>query len=42
MFLVQIIGCITAALIVAVLWLGVEIRRTNRRVDRWEDGRDDS
>lgn len=42
MFLTQIIGCIVAALVVAVLWLGVEVHRTNRRVDRWDDGRDDS
>lgn len=41
MFLTQIIGCIVAALVVAVLWLGVELHRVNRRIDR-RDGRDDS
>ena len=41
MLLTQIIGCIVAALVVAVLWLGVELHRVNRRIDR-RDGRDDS
>lgn len=32
MFLTQIIGCIVAALVVAVLWLGVELHRVRRDV----------
>lgn len=32
MFLTQIIGCIVAALAVAVLWLGVELHRVRRDV----------
>ena len=36
MFLTQIIGCITAALIVAVLWLGVELHGVKRE-SRWLD-----
>lgn len=34
MFMVQIIGCIVAALVVAVLWLGVELRGIKRDADR--------
>ena len=34
MFLVQIIGCIVAALVVAVLWLGVELHGVKRE-SRW-------
>lgn len=41
MFLTQIIGCICAALIVAVLWLGVELHGVKRYMDRmrrpWND-----
>ena len=32
MFLTQIIGCIVAALVIAVLWLGVELHRVRRDV----------
>ena len=31
MFLTQVIGCIVAALVVAVLWLGVELHRMEWR-----------
>ena len=34
MFLTQIIGCIVAALVVAVLWLGVELHGIKRDADR--------
>lgn len=34
MFMTQIIGCIVAALVVAVLWLGVEVRGIKRDADR--------
>ena len=37
MFLTQIIGCITGALVVAVLWLGVELRGVKREVRRRDD-----
>ena len=36
-FLTQIIGCITAALVVAVLWLGVELHGVKREVRRRDD-----
>lgn len=37
MFLTQLVGCATAALIVLVLWLGVELRYANRRADWLEE-----
>lgn len=37
MFLTQIIGCIVAALVVAVLWLGMELRGVKRDIDRSRD-----
>ena len=37
MFLTQIIGCITGALVVAVLWLGVELHGVKREARELRD-----